>query len=409
MADKTRTDLLREIRQLSERLREQDRLLARFKEPATRSRLPANLQGKPRSAATSRFMSPEFADWFVDAIEALLPCPAGIVELDAAGLVHAVHGRACEALGVARDELIGTPWEQLLSIEDRGRWRTTRAAPEEPHIETSLSFRLRSDIGCANLVAVVLRLPGQKSPNWIVLTDRSAEPSAMAAEMAAKRWAGIFAHELNQPLAAVLTTAQACRSLLASGTLLPEEMTQGMDGLIRRVHHAADLVRRLRTMAGGEPPRRLPADLKDVVRRALEVLQGPIADSDTAVAVDIAHDFPSVKIDAVQIVQVIVNLVRNAIEAMSSLPVPRRQLTVRAQFDSREAIVAVEDRGVGLSVDVIERLFQPYASTKATGMGLGLALCRQIVEAHGGRIWVKGNVPSGCVFSFSFPLLPEEP
>jgi signal transduction histidine kinase len=186
-------------------------------------------------------------------------------------------------------------------------------------------------------------------------------------------------------------------------------MLQGMEGLIRRVHHAADVVRRLRILAGGERPQRVAADLCEVVRRALDVLQGPLDECHAAVKLDFARDFPAVKIDSVQIVQVVVNLLRNAIEAMCNIPAPRRQLTVRAQFDSREAIVAVEDQGVGLSVDAIQRLFQPLASTKATGMGLGLALCRQIVEAHGGRIWAKGNVPSGCVFSFTVPLEPEEP
>jgi two-component system sensor kinase FixL len=235
------------------------------------------------------------------------------------------------------------------------------------------------------------------------------EEGAAAAEEAVKRWAGVFAHELNQPLAAMLTTAQACRSLLATGRFLANEMAQGMDALVRRIQHTAEVVRCLRTLAGGEPPRRLPADLREVVRRSLDLLQGPLADIGATVTFDFADGLPTVKIDAVQIVQVVVNLARNAIEAMSNVSAPRRQLTVRAQFNSREAIVAVEDQGVGLSVDAVRRLFQPFASTKAAGMGLGLALCRQIVEAHGGRIWAKGNTPNGCVFSFSVPLETEEP
>lgn len=226
---------------------------------------------------------------------------------------------------------------------------------------------------------------------------------------AVKRWAGIFAHELNQPLAAVLTTAQACRSLLASGKILPAEMAEGMEALIRRGHYAADVVRRLRTLAGGEPPLRHSADLGEIVRRALDLLKDRLDESGTKVTLAFAPDLPEVKIDSVQLVQVVVNLIRNAIEASSSLPAAHHLLTVRATFDSREVVVSVEDQGVGLSVDSIQRLFQPIASTKSAGMGLGLALCRQIVELHGGRIWAKGNAPRGCVFSFSIPFQREEP
>jgi two-component system sensor kinase FixL len=238
-------------------------------------------------------------------------------------------------------------------------------------------------------------------------TAGSAGPAGPG-DAAIKHWAGVFAHEMNQPLAAILTTAQACRGLLASGKVLPAEMLQGMETLIRRAHHAADVVRRLRILAGGEPPRRLPADLRELVRRGLDLLQGPLEESGTKLTLDFAVDFPAVSVDAVQIVQVVVNLARNAIEAMGNLPAPRRQLTVRAQFDSREATVAVEDRGVGLSVDMIQRLFQPLASAKANGMGLGLAVCRQIVEAHRGRIWAKGNNPQGSIFTFTLPLETEE-
>ncbi len=405
MPDKSRTDLLREIRSLSDRLEEQDRRLARSKKLTTTRPRP---QGKTGRAVPRGGKSAELWEWFAGAIKSLDLSAKILIELDAAGRVHAISGDPSDALGVSVGELIGTFWEARIADEDRERWRDYFANLVKAYSEISLSFRLRTGRRCAKLEAIAFRPPLPEQTIWIVLNERTKGHPPTTPEAVAKHWAGIFAHELNQPLASVLSTAQACRGLMDSGPAAADDMSQGMDGLIRRIHHATDVVRRLRHLAGGEPPRRAAADLAEVVRAALDVLQGPIEASRTAVMVDIPPDFPPVKIDAVQIVQVIVNLARNAVEAMSNVPIPRRQLTVRARFDSREAIVTVEDRGVGLSVDVIRRLFRPLASPKPTGMGLGLALCRQIVEAHGGRIWVKGNVPNGCLFLFSFPLEAEE-
>ena len=254
-----------------------------------------------------------------------------------------------------------------------------------------------------------VRATSRKKGAASVPVEKQDAEAAAAGNRIAKHWAGIYAHELNQPLAAALASAQGCRGLLNQRKMQPAELVDVLDGLIRRVQLAADIVRRLRALAGGEPPRRLPTDLRDVVRRAFDVLQSLLDDSHVSVKLDFAADFPNLRIDAVQIVQVVVNLVRNGIEAMSSVPASRRQLTVRAQFDSREATIAVVDRGVGMSIEAIQRLFQPVASTKPAGMGLGLALCRQIVEAQGGRIWANVNSPNGCTFSFSFPLEFEEP
>jgi signal transduction histidine kinase len=404
MAEKSRADLVQEIHALNERVREQDRQLTRLKGRPGGAQPPRKSQEKKRTAALP---SPEFLKWLAGALAAVLPPRVGLIELDKAGRVRAVYGGSCEALEAAQETILGSLWKHWVAPEDRSRWQAYDKSLDKGQLETHLSFHIRTKSKEGHGVAFAYRVLDPEAATWILLQGQpegAGEPAS-----AAKHWAGIFAHELNQPLAAMLTTAQACRNLLGAGKFLPEEMTQGMDVLIRRVHHAAEVVRRLRILAGGEPPRRLAADLRDVVRRALDLLQGPLDESRTLVTLDFPGDFPAVRIDAVQIVQIVVNLVRNAIEAMCSLPAPQRQLTVRAQFDSREAILAVEDHGVGLSVDMIRRLFQPVASTKAAGMGLGLAVCRQIVEAHGGRIWARGNSPNGCVFSFSVPLETEEP
>lgn len=408
MGKKSRVDLLPESRDSSERLQEQDLPLTRFKSPLRQLRSPKKSQAKrPKAVVNTKPL-----ESLAETLAPVLRPGADVILLDGSGRVQSILGGCCESLEISREEIIGTRWKSWIVAEDYARWQGFFAKPATGHSERYLRFRVRSKTRARELPACAYRASGEEAATWVVLEGQAADfgpVEANAPNAAAKQWAGIFAHELNQPLAAVLTTAQACRNLLTTGKILPQEMLQGMEGLIRRVHHAADVVRRLRILAGGERPQRVAADLCEVVRRALDVLQGPLEQCHAAAKLDFARDFPAVKIDSVQIVQVVVNLLRNAIEAMCNIPAPRRQLTVRAQFDSREAIVAVEDQGVGLSVDAIQRLFQPLASTKATGMGLGLALCRQIVEAHGGRIWAKGNSPHGCVFSFSVPLEPEEP
>src|SRR5262249_25101031 len=150
-------------------------------------------------------------------------------------------------------------------------------------------------------------------------------------DAAAAYWAGAFAHELNQPLAAALTTAQACRSLLESGRPPLGEIKQGAEALVQRVQYAADIVRRLRSLAGGEPPRRLPADLRMIVRQAVETLAELIDEHRVVVHFEFPMDPVAVSVDTVQIAQVVVNLARNAVEAMSSVPVSQRQMTVRIQ------------------------------------------------------------------------------
>lgn len=248
--------------------------------------------------------------------------------------------------------------------------------------------------------------------------DRSA--SWMERDEAGQRWAALFAHEMNQPLAAILTTAQACVRLLEPGNSDREETLEAMRGLARRAAHASEVVRRLRGLSRGDPLQRSPADVNEIARGALGLLEGMIHESQVTVSLDLASDLPPASVDAVQINQVVVNLARNAFEAMQAIPPGQRQVTLRTSRVERNAgeaagdlpmeaagdriVVAVEDQGPGLSVDLVDQLFTPFSSTKPQGMGLGLAISRRIIEAHGGRIWVRANTPSGCRFLFTLPL-----
>lgn len=416
MAEQSRAELLQEIQALREQLRQQDQQLTRFKRLSGTGRRTYTVAEKTQRTPARRQFTPELLEWLIVAVLSRVPGRSGLFEIDGQGSIRAAGGSLCQAFAGPRQNLKGTSWQSLLAASDVPVWQNYFANLDETHIDENLSLHIKtaSDSLLVDVWAHRRRPASAfsgtdaESGVWLFVSERPAGAVA-GSNPIAKRWAGVFAHELNQPLAAALLSAQGCRSLLTLRNARPAELTEHLDGLVHRVQLAADIVRRLRMMAGGEPPRRVSVDIREVVRRAFDVLQSDLDAHHVSVTLDFVRDCPNVKIDPVQIVQVMVNLVRNALEAMNRVPVPQRQLTVHTQFNVREAIVAVEDRGVGMSPEMIRHLFEPLASTKPTGMGLGLALCRQILETHGGRIWVTPNSPSGCIFSFSIPLISEEP
>jgi len=228
--------------------------------------------------------------------------------------------------------------------------------------------------------------------------DRCARLS-LAGEMAAA-----LAHEINQPLSAALTYARTAGRLLESGTAEPSRLRAALAGAASQTERAGAIVRSLREFIGrGELDRR-PQALPALVREALALVDPDRQRAGIRVELALARGLPPLLVDAVQIQQVLVNLMRNAIEALEGAGAARRQLALTAWRDP-SGMVAVEiaDSGPGLDPELAGRLFQPFATTKAAGMGLGLAICRTIIEAHGGRLWLAGNGPRGCAFRFTLP------
>mgnify|MGYP001809886775 CR=1 FL=1 len=233
--------------------------------------------------------------------------------------------------------------------------------------------------------------------------DRCARLS-LAGEMAAA-----LAHEINQPLSAALTYARAAGRLLDSGTADPVRLRAALTGAASQTERAGAIVRSLREFIGrGELDRR-PQDLPALVREALALVDSDRQRAGIRVELALARGLPPLLVDTVQVQQVLVNLLRNAIEALESGGrAGRRQLALTAWRDP-DGRVAVEiaDSGPGLDPELAGRLFQPFATTKAAGMGLGLAICRTIIEAHGGRLWLAGNGPRGCAFRFTLPVVEQ--
>ena len=220
--------------------------------------------------------------------------------------------------------------------------------------------------------------------------------------------ASTMAHELNQPLTAVTNYLEAGRQLLATGVGGPERINEMMEKAIAQAQRAGDVIRRLRGFVSkGETERRIQS-LNQLVEEALALALVGARQRGVRASLELDHTLPPVFVDHVQIQQVVLNLVRNAIEAMEQ--VERRELTIgtRGVREQGMAEVIVADTGPGIAPELVDRLFQPFVTTKATGMGLGLSICREIVEAHQGRLTMAPVSSGGTVFRVTLPIASRE-
>lgn len=215
-----------------------------------------------------------------------------------------------------------------------------------------------------------------------------------------------IAHELNQPLTAVLNYVQTSRDLLTSGDApVHPRILEFLEKAGVQADRAGKIIRRLRQLYERGESEMVPADVNGLVRESIALALLGASEKGVSVDLDLAADLPAVSIDRVQIQQVIFNLVRNAVEALEKSPVRKLRIATRYSGDSIE--VSVIDSGPGLAEEVAAKLFEPFMTTKPTGMGLGLSICRSIVESHGGKIGATSTV-GGTNFTFSLPLDPEE-
>jgi signal transduction histidine kinase/tetratricopeptide (TPR) repeat protein len=214
-----------------------------------------------------------------------------------------------------------------------------------------------------------------------------------------------IAHEVNQPLGAVMFNAEACQSWLARDPPNMNEAYAALERIVRDGTRAGEVIRRIRALAKKTDTTMVPLNLNDVLSEALTFVQHELLSSRVVVRVEHASVLPVIVADKVQLQQVILNLVTNGIEAMQSITDRPRELVIRSeQDDARQVRVTVTDCGVGFSAASAERLFNTFFTTKSSGMGMGLSICRSIVELHGGRIWAAPNVPHGATFQFTLPL-----
>jgi len=218
-----------------------------------------------------------------------------------------------------------------------------------------------------------------------------------------------IAHEINQPLAAIVNNANACLSWLTANNM--EEAQASAEMICADGHRAGEIIGRIRALVKKAPPQKDWLDVNETIREVIALTRSELQRNGIALETrlsDNVHYVPLVFADRIQLQQVILNLIMNAVEAMSEMSDGRRQLLIRTDTDESEGIVvAVRDSGPGLKPEDLHRLFTPFYTTKPQGMGLGLAICRSIIESHGGRLWVTANLDRGAAFQFTLPTSRE--
>ena len=217
-----------------------------------------------------------------------------------------------------------------------------------------------------------------------------------------------IAHEINQPLAAIVTQSEAALRFLNRDDPDLDEARDSLSSIMADGMRAGEVIRGLRALAGKSGPQLTRLDLDDVIRQVLALARGELLRHAVVLRTDLAMDDRPVTGDRVQLQQVLLNLIMNGVEAMRGVTERTRELTVSSMLaEPSGVLVAIKDTGAGLDPAVAERMFQPFFTTKSDGLGMGLAICRSIVEAHGGRLWVSPRAPHGADVRFTVPLWAE--
>jgi PAS domain S-box-containing protein len=218
-----------------------------------------------------------------------------------------------------------------------------------------------------------------------------------------------IAHEVNQPIGAAVTNAHAALHWLSAEPPNMEEVRQALTRIVTNGNRATDVLSRIRAFIKKGPPRRDYLDVNEAVLEVVALIRGEAAKNNVAIHTRLAAELPLVQADRVQLQQVILNLIVNAIEAMAASDEGTRRLVISSVGPESDAVsVEVEDSGPGLSTANLEHIFQAFYTTKSAGLGMGLSICRSIVEAHGGKLWATPARPEGAIFSFTLPIRPND-
>ena len=220
--------------------------------------------------------------------------------------------------------------------------------------------------------------------------------------------AASIAHEINQPLAAVVTNGNACLRWLGRAEPDLGEARDAVTRIVKEANRATEVIKRMRALLKKSPPQIVPLDVNEVISEVLTLTRHQILRNDVSLRTELAAGVSSVKGDPIQLQQVVLNLVVNSIEATKARTDGPRELLIQSQTREPEGVlVSVCDSGVGIDPDKADHIFEPFFTSKPEGMGMGLAISRSIIEAHGGRLWASSNQGGGATFQFSIPALQE--
>ncbi|MGB8729723.1 MAG: PAS domain S-box protein [Candidatus Sulfotelmatobacter sp.] len=347
--------------------------------------------------------------------------PQMLWSAEADGAIDYCNQRALDYTGLSAEQVRGAGWMKSVHQDDMEKMAQAWTAAVSTGEPFQFEFRCRRTADNAYRWCISSALPLRDQDGRVIkwfgtvvdLHDRKEAQQALQmtqAELARVsrlttmgELAASIAHEVNQPLTAVTNNSNACLRLLAAGNLKPEVLRRALEEIVADGNRASAVVARIRGFIKKEPAERNRLDINDVIQEVLALADRELYENRVRLERQLMEALPPVLADRVQLQQVLLNLIMNGIEAMAAVTNRPRSLCMQSRIDdSGDVLVAVRDSGTGLSSEA-DRLFTPFFTTKANGMGMGLSITRSLVESHGGRLWAEPNSPHGAVFCFTLP------
>jgi C4-dicarboxylate-specific signal transduction histidine kinase len=240
------------------------------------------------------------------------------------------------------------------------------------------------------------------------LRNTQVEFARMTRVMTMGELTASIAHEVSQPLGAIVTSAASCGRWLAAEPPQMDKARRSLERIVNDGRRAGAIIQRIRALMRRQAPRKDWLDVNETILEVIAVVQYELRRNDIVLETRLGEGLPRVQGDRVQCQQVLLNLIVNAIEAMSEIGERRRELTIVSATDGPDGVrIEVRDSGTGLDPEHATHLFEPFYTTKSEGLGIGLSISRSIVEAHGGRLWAGANAPHGAVFCIWIPVKEE--
>jgi PAS domain S-box-containing protein len=321
--------------------------------------------------------------------------------------------------GFTKEELQGQGWQRILHPEDQERvvkaWRESVAngAPyeqEERHRGADGQYRwfLARGVPLRNSEGRIVRWYGtntdiedRKQAEW-ALQELQAGLSHVTRVTTMGELVGAIAHEVNQPIAAIVTNANFCLRQLASATPNSDKLREATSDIVNDGTRASAVISRIRALLQKNAPKRVTVNINQIIQEVAFLLRNEIARNRASLWTDLCANLPRVSGDPILLQQVVINLVMNGIDAMRSIAPGPRELMVKSAVDNDQVLVQVKDSGPGFDPEQADHLFEPFFTTKPDGIGMGLSISRSIVESHGGRLWAESS-PTGALFQFTLP------
>jgi C4-dicarboxylate-specific signal transduction histidine kinase len=326
--------------------------------------------------------------------------PDGILITDDRGNVQTANRGAEAILGLPQTEIVGASISSVLPMA-AGDKEIVLRRPDGREVTAEVQMSTVPIGGRTTSVIAVRDVTARKEVEARVLQHRDTVEQAFRGRLT-EGLAGALAHELNQPLSAIVTYTGAAQRMLATATNVPARALEQLTKAAAQATRAGNIIRRLREFFQGATVEQQPLAVVEPIRDVLGLLRDEVARSGTLIELDIP-DTLMVSADRLQIEQVLMNLLRNSLEALGGTPRERRRIAISAAPADGMVELTIADSGSGIDPEIAERLFDPFVTTSATGLGLGLTICRSMIEAHGGKLWADRERSAGAVLHFTLP------